>query len=339
MAKSTDTISNYLQMQERIRAGQFAPIFLLHGKEPFFIDSISSLIEQSVLPEAERSFNQTVVYGKELKINDLIGMARRYPMMSKYQVIILKEAQDMKEWDKFEAYAAQPLDSTILVINFRNANFDMRLKTGKALQKYEVFTSDPLRDYQVKQWIPQFLKMKDRTIDAPAVERLIDLLGVELSVIHNELEKLLISVKENFIRVNHIDTYVGMNRTYNVFELQNALGYKDFNKSIQIAHHMAVNLDHGDLIMMSTVLYKFFTKVLMVHGAQSTNERELAGALGVNPYFVKDYAAAARNYRPADLERVFGYLKLLDLKTKGINRGSTEDGDLLIETVVRILKN
>lgn len=268
-----------------------------------------------------------------------MGMARRYPMMSKYQVIILKEAQDLKEWDKFEAYANQPLDSTILVINFRNAKFDMRLKTGKALSKYEVFLSEPLRDYQLKLWIPQFVKNRGRTIDAPAVERLIDLLGTELGVIHNEIEKLLLTVKEDFIKVAHVDTNVGMNRTYNVFELQNALGYKNFNKAIQIAHHMAANIERGELLMMTPVLFKFFSKVLQVHSAGTGSEYELASALGVNAFFVKDYTAAARNYRPVDLERVINHIKLLDLRLKGIHRGSAEDGDLLIETIVNILKN
>ncbi|MCC7297759.1 MAG: DNA polymerase III subunit delta [Bacteroidia bacterium] len=339
MAKAADTIDNYLKLQEKIRGGNLSPIYLLHGTEPFFIDSLSDLIQNTALPEAERSFNQSVIYGKELKINDLMGMARRYPMMSKYQVIILKEAQDLKEWDKFEAYANQPLDSTILVINFRNAKFDMRLKTGKALSKYEVFLSEPLRDYQLKLWIPQFVKNRGRTIDAPAVERLIDLLGTELGVIHNEIEKLLLTVKEDFIKVAHVDTNVGMNRTYNVFELQNALGYKNFNKAIQIAHHMAANIERGELLMMTPVLFKFFSKVLQVHSAGTGSEYELASALGVNAFFVKDYTAAARNYRPVDLERVINHIKLLDLRLKGIHRGSAEDGDLLIETIVNILKN
>lgn len=339
MAKSADTIDSFLKLQDKIRSGNFSPIYLLQGNEPYFIDSITQLLEQSVLPEAEKSFNQSVVYGKELKMNDLLSMARRYPMMSKYQVIVVKEAQDMKEWEKFESYATNPLDSTILVINYRNAKFDKRSKTGKALTKYEFFEAEPLRDYQLKQWIPQFVKNRGRTIDSPAVERLIDLLGTELSVIHNEIEKLFISVKEDFIKLNHVDHHVGMNRTYSVFELQNALGQKNFNKSIQIAHHMADNIERGELLMMTTVLFKFFSKVLQVHGAAPGNDYELASKLGVNAFFVKDYLAAAKNYRPMDLERVFNHLKLLDLRLKGIHRGSAEDGDLLIETVVNILKN
>lgn len=339
MAKGADTISSFLQLQKKIQEGVFSPIYLLQGAEPYFIDAISDQLEESVLPESERSFNQSVVYGKELKMNDLVSMARRYPMMSKYQVIIVKEAQDLKDWDKFESYANNPTDSTILVINYKNGKMDKRQKTGKVLQKYEVLETEALRDYQLKQWIPQFVKIKGRTIDGPAVERLLDLLGTDLSVIHNELEKLFVSVKEDFIRLNHVDHHVGMNRTYNVFELQNALGYKDFNKSIQIAHHMADSLERGELLMITTVLFRFFSKVLQVHGAPAGNEYVLASHLGVNAFFVKDYQAAARQYRPADLERVFNHLKLLDLRTKGIHRGSAEDGELLIEAVVNILKN
>lgn len=339
MAKTADTVDNYIGIKDKINGKTFSPIYLLHGTEPYFIDAVSDLLEKSILPESERSFNQSVLYGKEVKMNDLISMARRYPMMSKYQVIIVKEAQEMKEWDKFESYAAQPLESTILVICYRNAKFDMRLKTGKAIAKYEVFLSEPLRDYQLKQWIPNYFKSQGRTIDPLAVERLIDLLGIELSVIHNEIEKLLLSVKEQFIKVAHIDEYVGMNRTYNVFELQNALGYKNFNKAVQIAHHMSGRVERGDMLAMVPVIFRFFTKVLQVHNSAGKSEPELAGVLGVNGYFVKDYLAAARNYRVQDLERVFNHLKLLDLKLKGVHRGTAGDGELLVETVVNILKN
>jgi DNA polymerase III subunit delta len=339
MAKSADTVENFLGLKERIANQSFSPVYLLHGTEPYFIDSIAETLENSILPEAERSFNQSVLYGRDLKVNDLISMARRYPMMSKYQVLIVKEAQDMKEWDKFEAYAAQPLESTIVVICYRNAKFDMRLKTGKALSKYEVFLSEPLRDYQLKQWIPNYIKSQGRTIDPVAVDRLIDLLGLELSTIHNEIAKLLISVKEQFIKVAHVDENVGMNRTYNVFELQNALGYKNFNKAIQIAHHMSERVERGDMLAMIPVIFRFFSKVLLVHGAAGKSENEMAGILGVNSFFVKDYVAAARNYRMVDLERVFNHLKLLDLRLKGVHRGAAQDGELLVEAVVNILKN
>lgn len=303
------------------------------------MDSIANLLENSVLPESERSFNQSIIYGKEIKMNDLIANARRYPMLSKYQVIVVKEAQELKEWDKFESYATQPLTSTILVLCYRNAKFDMRTKTGKAISKFEVFHSEPLRDYQLKQWIPQFVRNRGRSIDGAAVERLIDLLGTELGVIHNEIEKLLISVKEDFIKSSHVEENVGMNRSYNVFELQNSLGYRNFNKAIQISHHMAEGIERGELLAMIPVLFKFFSKVLQVHGTSAKSENELAGILGVNAFFVKDYVAAARNYRVVDLEKVFNHLKLLDLRLKGVHRGSVNDGDLLVETVVNILKN
>jgi DNA polymerase III subunit delta len=338
MAK-TDTIEGYQSLKERLKNGVFSPIYLLHGTEPFFVDSIAEQLEQSILPEAERSFNQSVLYGRDLKVNDLISMARRYPMMSKYQVIVVKEAQDMKEWDKFESYAAQPLDSTILVLCFRNAKMDMRLKTGKAIAKFEVFESEQLRDYQIKQWIPNYVKSLGRAIDPMAVDRLMDLLGIELAVIHNELAKLMISVKEQLIKVSHVEENVGMNRTYNVFELQNALGSKNFNKAIQIAHHMAVRVERGEMLALVAVLFKFFTKVLQTHNLAGKGEMEMASSLGVNKFFVKDYLLAVRNYRVQDLEKVFNHLKLLDLRLKGVHRGSAEDGELLIETVVNILKN
>lgn len=337
--KSADTISEFNNLKRRIGSGEYAPVYLLHGSEPYFIDVISDLLEDVVLPEAERSFNLSVLYGKETKMQDLISMARRFPMMAKYQVIIVKEAQDLKEWDKLESYVTKPLESTVLVFCYRKSKFDMRLKVGKAMGKYEVFLSEPLKDYQLKTWIPDYFKSKERTIDPTAVERLIDLVGTELSVLHNEIDKLLITVKEQFIKMSHVDEHVGMNRTYNVFELQNALGHRNFNKAIQIAHHMSVRVERGELLAMTAVIYKFFSKVLQVHGMSSSNEYEIASALGVNSFFVRDYLQAARNYKVRDLENVFNQLKLLDLRVKGVHRGSAEDGELLVETVVKILKN
>lgn len=339
MANQKDTAQNYLALSQKIASGQFSPVYLLHGTEPFFIDSLTRQLEETVLPEAERSFNQSVLYGKEVKINDLIGMARRFPMLSKYQVIIVKEAQSIKDWEKMEGYLQNPLDSTILVICFRNGKMDMRQKAGKAFAKYEVFLSEPLKDYQLKQWLPDFIRKKGRTIDPVALERLIDLLGTDLTVIHNELEKLFLSVKEEYIKVAHVDEHVGLNRTYNVFELINALGYRNFNKAVQIAHHMSETFEKTEYIRMVPAIDKFFSKVLMVHEAGSRDEKTLSDLLGVHAFFVKDYTAAASNYNPSQLGRIFNYLKLMDLKLKGVHRGTAEEGEVLVETVVNIVKN
>ncbi len=338
MAKTADTSSSYSALQKKIKSGEFSPIYLLHGDEPYFIDAICKQLEESILPEAERSFNQSTVYGKEVKMNDLVSMARRYPMMSKYQVILVKEAKELKDWDKLEAYLTQPLESTVLVFCHKNGKLDMRSKVAKLISKYEVLLSEKLRDYQIKTWISEQVKLKGRSMDAVAIELLVDFVGDDLSSINNELEKLFIAVKEDFIKASHVEANVGNSRKYSVFEFQKALGQRNFNKSVQIANQMAIDLETNDYFPIIAMLYKFFTKVMQVHFANAKSDTDIAAAIGVNKFFVGDYTLAAKNFQVADMEKVFNELKLLDLKLKGVHRGGAEDGQLLIEMVVRILK-
>ncbi len=338
MAKQGDVVANYLQLRKQFQEKLFAPVILLQGDEVYFVDSLMDQLEASVLTEAEKSFNQTIVYGKEVKVNDLVSMARRYPMMSDHQLIVVKDAQDMKEFDKLESYLENPLNSTVLVLGFRGAKLDARTKVAKLCAKHIAFTADKLRDYQIKDWLPTFMKLKGRSIDTQAVQLLLDFLGSELAVIQNELEKVLISVKEEFIKTVHIEAHVGFNREYNVFELQNALGERNFNKSIQIAHQIGLKADKGEILRMVPVLHSYFTKILQIKSQSFPNEQAIASFLGVNPFFVKGYLLAARNYTPSDLERIFNLLKLFDLKLKGVHRGSASDGDILVETTVGILR-
>ena len=338
MAKGTDTISNYMALLAEIKSRKFSPIYLFHGDETYFIDSLTDALENSVLPEAERSFNQTVVYGKDVKMPDIVAMAKRYPMMSDFQLIVVKDAQDLKDWDMLLHYVENPLSSTILVFAFRNAKMDLRLKVGKALAKYKEFLSEKLRDYQIANWLPKYAQSKGRSIDIEAIERIKDLLGSDLPLIHNELEKIFVTVKEEFIRASHVEEHVGFNREYNVFELQTALGYRNFNKSVQIAHQMSLRAEKGDMMRMVPVIFSFFTKVVLAHNSKASSKNDLAAELGVRPFFVDDYMAAKSNYSLSDLDWVFSQIKYLDLRLKGVNRGAATDGELLIETVVNILK-
>ncbi len=340
MAKTaSDTLGSFQTLQKTISSGKFSPIYLLHGDEPFFIDAICNQLEESVLPESERSFNQSVVYGKEVKMNDLVSMARRYPMMSAYQVIIVKEAKDLKDWDKLEAYVNQPMPTTVLVFCHKGGKMDMRSKTAKGMAKFEVLLSEKLRDYQIRTWLADRVKAKGRSMDTQAIEMLMDYVGDDLTTLNNELEKLFITVKEDFIKASHVEANVGQSRKYSVFEFQKALGQRNFNKSVQIAHHMAADMGKDEYYPLIAMLHKFFTKVTQIHYLDNKNDAAVAQAVGVHPFFVGDYTVAARNYRLQDLERVFNELKLLDLKLKGVHRGSADDGQLLIEAVVKILKN
>ncbi|MBM3399223.1 MAG: DNA polymerase III subunit delta [Bacteroidetes bacterium] len=339
MAKQSGTIDQFLSLSKRFAAKDWVPLILLQGEETWFVDALTSIIEDGVLTEAEKSFNQTILYGKDTKPNELVSIVRRYPMMSNYQLVVVREAQQMESLDILLPYFETPLPSTILVLAFKDSKMDSRTKIYKAIAKGVVYTADKLRDYQIKGWIPQFCHLKGRSIDNAAVDMLVDLLGADLTLIHNELEKMFITVKDEFIRQHHIEQQVGFNREYNVFELQSALGMKDFNRSIQIAHQMGVRAERGEIHRMVPVLFGFFNKVMFAHYLAGKTDQEMATELGVNPYFVKDYRLAALNYNMNDLEKALGQIKYLDLRLKGVHRGSAEDGDLLVETVLGILKN
>jgi DNA polymerase-3 subunit delta len=254
-------------------------------------------------------------------------------------VIIVKDAQDIKEFDKLMSYLENPLPSTVLVCAFRGNKMDMRTKIGKQADKFGgAYYAAKLRDYQIKDWLPEYLRQKGRSIDGAAIQMLVELLGADLPLIHNELDKLMINVKDEFIRPVHVEANVGFNREYNVFELQSALGLKNFNKAIQIAHHMSARAEKGEILRMVSNLHGYFGKILLVQQMAGASKGEVASSLGVNPFFVEEYMIAAKNYSPGDMERAFNQIKLLDLKLKGVHRGGASDGEILIETVLGILR-
>ncbi len=337
MAKSTETVPVFQKILSEIQSGQFSPVYTFHGEETYFIDALCAELESRVVSPESKSFNQTIVYGKEVSANDIIGMSRRYPMMSEYQLVMVKDAHDLKELEPLIVYLEKPLPSTILVLAFRKGKLDMRSKFAKLASKYTEGNFPKLRDYQIKEWLPVFAKSKGKVLDTESILRILDLIGADLSVIQNELEKIFVMVKDEFIKVQHIDEHVGFNREYNVFELQNALGSRNFNKSIQIAHQMGVRMKAGELILITSVLYSYFTKILALHSIPTTSKQQIAQSLGVNVFFVDDYLRAKSNYSLSYLDWVINQLKLLDLRTKGIHRGAATDADLLVETVVNIL--
>lgn len=332
------TVTEYLALQKKIEGGQFAPISLLQGETSYFIDELTELFENNVLQPAEKSFNQTILFGKEVKMLDLVSMARRYPMMSRYQLIIVKEAQNLKDWDSFLSYAENPVPTTVLVLSHKGGKLDMRSKTAKAIQKHTVFTSEKLRDYQIKEWLPLYAQSKGKNIDKAAVDMLIELLGDDLSSIHNELDKVLINVKEQLIRVNNITENVFHNREYNVFELQNAIGSRNNQRVLQIAHHMAGKNDRGELPRSVATLYGYFSKVLNMHALSGQSKSEIARQLGIVEFFINDYAMAAGNFTVSEIENAMHQLKILDLKIKGVHRGSATDRELFIDTMINIMK-
>lgn len=330
------------QIIENLKNKVYHPLYFLQGEEPYYIDEISDYIAAHVLDENEKEFNQTVLYGKETNVPAILECAKRFPMMSNYQVVIVKEAQNIKEKDMDEnllPYVENPLKSTILVLCYKYKKLDGRKSLGKILGKKGVlFESKKLYDSQVPDWIGDFLKKKNYRIAVKASMLLTEYLGNDLSKIANELEKLMLNVKTgNEINTGHIEQYIGISKDYNIFELQNALGTKNILKANQIINFFASNPKDHPLVVTLFNLYNYFSKVLLYHYLHDKSGKNAAAVLKVNPYFVKDYQVAARNYSPRKTEQAISILRDYDRKSKGVNNSSTDEGELLKEMLYKIL--
>lgn len=319
---------------------KFTPIYLLEGDETFFIDEITKELEDKVLKPEEKSFNQTIAYGKDISPLEIKMAARRYPMMSEYQLLIIKEAQNLTDIDLLEDYVENPMNTTILVLCYKGKKVDKRKKVGKLFSKYTHFTSERMRDYEITPWIERYIKGKGRHIDPKAVQLIADYLGNDLGKISNEIDKMLINVKADvpIIGVTHIEQNIGISKDYNIFELQKAIGQKNFNKTIQIANYFASNTKQNPIIPIIANLFSFFSKVYTYHTVKSKPRKDIAIALGINEFFVEDYRQASVNFTPQMIEYIFGNLKYYDLRSKGVNDTGTDEGQLMIEMVVKILR-
>ena len=322
-----------------IKAGIVKPIYFLMGEEPYYIDKLSDYIEQNILSEEEKSFNQTVLYGRDVTMEDVIGTAKRYPMMSEKQVVIVKEAQDLvKTIDKLDHYAENPMPSTVLVFCYKYKVLDKRKKLLKSIIKNGlVYESKKLYENQVGQWISRVLQGKGYTIEPKANAMLVEFLGNDLSKINNELEKLqIILPKGTAISAKHIEENIGFSKDFNVFELQQALGERNQLKAYQIANYFAQNPKDNPVVLTVGLVFSFFVKVLKYHGLKDKNPKNVASALGVSPYFVKDYDVALRNYPMKKVSQIVSALRDIDVKSKGVGANALPNGDLLKEMLVKI---
>jgi DNA polymerase-3 subunit delta len=317
----------------------YKPIYFLYGEESFFIDKISDYISKNVLNEAEKDFNQSILYGKDSKIEDIINTAKRFPMMANHQVIIVKEAQNLKQIEKLEFYAEQPLNSTILVINYKQKNFDKRKKVYKSLTKAGiVFESKKLYENEVGEWINNYLKQKKYSVSPKSTILLTEFLGTDLSKISNELDKLMISLPEGTeITPKHIEENIGFSKDFNVFELQNALGKRDVLKANRIINHFASNPNANPMVVTISNLFIYFSKILKLHYTKDKSKNNIASVLGVNPFFVQDYMRASAVYNVRKTVGIISLLREYDMKSKGYNNVSTSHGDLLKELIFKIL--
>lgn len=323
-----------------IKSRKFQPIYFLMGEEPYYIDNISKYIENNVLTEEEKGFNQMVLYGRDVTIEDIVGHAKRYPMMSDYQVIIVKEAQDLsRNIEKLVAYANQPQPTTILVINYKYKTLDKRKTLYKTLNKVGVvFESKKLYDNQVGDWIRSLLSGQNYTISPKAALMLTEFLGTDLSKIVNELDKLKIILPEGTeITPDHIEQNIGISKDYNNFELQNALGVKNVLKVNQIIKYFGENPKDNPMVVTVALLYNFFSKLLYLHGLNDKSPRSVASALKINPYFANDYITAAKYYPMKKVSAAISTLREFDVKSKGVGSNAVKQGDLLKEMMVRIM--
>lgn len=322
-----------------IKSGNIKPIYFLMGEEPYYIDKLSDYIEENVLTEDEKGFNQTVMYGRDVTIEDIIGTAKRYPMMAERQVVIVKEAQDLsKTIDKLESYAENPMLSTVLVICYKYKTLDKRKKVTKELTKSGiVYESKKLYENQVGEWIKRVLQGKNYGIEPKASAMLVEFLGTDLSKINNELEKLqIILTKGSTITPKDIEENIGFSKDFNNFELINALGSKNQLKAYQIVNYFAENEKANPLVVTTGTVFGFFVKLLKYHGLKDRNPKNVAAVLAVNPYFLKDYDVAIKQYPMKKVSQIVGTLRDIDVKSKGVGANAMPTGDLLKEMLVKI---
>ena len=322
-----------------IKNGKIRPIYFLMGEEPYYIDRLSDYIEQNILSEEEKGFNQTVLYGRDVSVEDIISSAKRYPMMAERQVIIVKEAQDLsKNIEKLESYAENPMSSTVLVFCYKYKTLDKRKKVTKLLEKNGlVYESKKLYENQVGEWIKRVLQGKTYTIEPKASAMLVEFLGTDLSKINNELEKLLIILpKGSAITAKHIEENIGFSKDFNVFELQNALGSRNQLKAYQIAQYFADNPKDNPMVVTTGLVFTFFIKLLKYHGLKDRNPKNVALVLGINPFFIKDYDVALRNYPMKKVSSIVSTLRDIDVKSKGVGANAMPNSDLLREMLVHV---
>jgi DNA polymerase-3 subunit delta len=319
----------------------YSQVYFLYGEESYFIDLISNYIEENVLTDTEKEFNQTIIYGKDIDIPTLISYARRFPMMSNYQVIIVKEAQNLDKVENLEPYILNPLETTILVLCYKYEKIDRRKTLFKNIEKKGIlFESAKIYDNKIPDWISSYVRKMNYSISPKACFLLAEFLGNDISKIVNEISKLIINLSEKQeITEDDVEKNIGISKDYNVFELQKALGQKDVLKANQIINYFAANPRENPLVKVLPILFSFFSKILIYQSLPDKSKNNVASALSINPFFVMDYQQAAANYSAKKIISIISLLREYDLKAKGVDSNGTSfpDGELIKELIFRIL--
>lgn len=328
---------------ENIKNKELLPVYFFHGEEPYYMDVAVKSFENDVLAEDEKAFNQTVVYGKDTTFSEVLSLARQFPMMGERQVIIVKEAQDIKltekEAEALKAYAENPVESTLLVIAHKYKKVDARKAFAKILSKKGMlFESQKIRDYEVGKWIEAELKKLKISTKPNIPAMLAEFLGSDLSRIANELSKLRqIIGKDEVLDEKLVEKHIGISKEFNVFELIKALGKKDGAAAMRIAHFMGKSAKNNPLPTTLTNLYNFFSNLIIYHSSKGEAPASVAQQMNVNPYFLKDYDLAAKNFGLKSCTRIISIIRETDLKNKGLGAVNTDEAELLRELVFKII--
>lgn len=317
----------------------FKPVYWLEGEEEYFIDKAVEFAEKHILSESEASFNLTIFYGKDANWPDVINACRRYPMFAERQVVLLKEAQQMRDVEKLESYIENPLHSTVLVVSYKEKKLDARKKFAKLIkEKGVLLTTKKMYENQLPEWTQNLLETKGLTITQKGLALLIDHIGNDLTRIENEVDKICVNLgKRTSITEDDIENFIGVSKDYNVFELQSALAAKDLARGIRIMQYFEANPKAAPIQLVLPSLYSFFSKVFMIFGAGTSDEKTIATNIGVNPYFMKEYLQASRVYSYPGVEKALLLLHHYNLKAVGVGNTGTEDASLLKEMLVKIM--
>ena len=317
----------------------FKPVYWFEGEEEYFINKAINYAEHFILPESESAFNLSIFYGKDANWATVINTCRRYPMFADRQVVLIKEAQQMKDIEKLETYIETPLNSTVLVVSYKEKKLDARKKFAKLIkEKGELLTTKKMYDSQLPEWTQELLQSKGLNISQKGLMLLVDHIGNDLTRIENEIDKISVNLgKRTTITEEDIEQYIGVSKDFNVFELQTALATKDIAGSIRIIQYFESNPKAAPIQLVLPSLYSFFSKVFMMFGANTIDEKSLASAIGVNPFFIKDYLRAAKLYSYSGVEKALLLLHQYNLKSVGVGDVGTEDASLLKEMVVKIM--
>lgn len=335
---ATELSIQYGKIMQDLKAKRFAPIYILHGEETFFVDAISSYIEQNALTESEKGFNQTVFYAKDVEPSQVIETAKRFPMMAEKQVIIVKEAQGFKNLDGFEKYLLKPVPTTILVIAIKGKKIDKRTKFYKDAVKHVIFESNKLYEKDLMPWIKNYVTAEGYSIGDKSVQLIADSLGNDLSKIANELDKLFINKSggDKIVSDKDIETYIGISKDFNSFELLSAIAAKNSHRAFKIGHHLAKAKDFS-IIPFVAVLSGMFSKGYLIKKTNTTDKDTISKAFGLNYFSAPDYVNLVKNFSLNEIEKVISVCSQYDLKSKGINSVAMTNQEMLKEILIKIL--